>query len=87
MTNEKVKMIRAMETVIRNLNDESFMNSWLMCGVPDGDITEDTTDEEIDMNYDDKDLSDFMNLFARIMKRATKGENQNGVFYCNGVIS
>ena len=84
--NEKVKMIRAMETIARNLNDEELVQYWLMLGVSDGDITDDTTDEEIDDMYDDHDLKEFMNVFFKLMKYATEGEC-SGTFYCNGFIN
>lgn len=84
---ERLAMVRAMETVIRNLNDESFLDSWLMCGVADGDIDGYETDESLEYYCEDKNFSELMGLFARIMKRATKGENQSGTFYCDGMIS
>lgn len=86
---EKGKMIKSMETVIKNLNNKRFLYWWLMYGVADGDITEETTDEEAEEMYGE-DLTDLMNLFARIMYSATKENLENymkSTFYCDGVIS
>ena len=43
----RIEMVRAMETVMRNLNNEDDFEEWLMFGVADGDIDENTTDEEL----------------------------------------
>lgn len=48
---DRVALVRAMEIVIRNLNDEDLIYSWFGYGVADGDIDEDTTDEEIAESY------------------------------------
>lgn len=37
-TNERIKMLKAMEFIARNVNNESFLNGWLALGVADGDI-------------------------------------------------
>lgn len=84
---ERYEMIRAMETIIRNLNDERYIDKWLSLGIADGDITEDSTDEDLEWYADTRNFSELMNLFCEIMKNATKGSNQNGVLYCDGVIS
>lgn len=87
---ERAMMVRAMETVVRNLNNESLINGWLMNGIADGDIDETTTDEEIiEMGYcDDDSFAEIMACFARIMKRATKNSKiGEGVFYCDNILS
>lgn len=86
---ERAKMVRAMEEVIRNLNDESFIDSWLMGGVADGDINNDTTDEDLEWYCEDRNFADIMALFSRIMYRATKEDYSNkgdGTFYCDRVV-
>ena len=35
-TNERIKMLKAMEFIARNVNNESFLNGWLALGVADG---------------------------------------------------
>ena len=37
-TKERVKMVKAMEYIARQLNDESIFMGWLSIGVADGDI-------------------------------------------------
>ena len=44
---ERVSIIRAMDTIVRSLNDERDILWWLDSGVPDGEINEETTDEEL----------------------------------------
>ena len=75
MTNKEkdfVTAIRAMDYLARCINDEDIFMGWLMTGVPDGDITEDTTDEDILMMYDEDDLKSFIGCFLRRMKYAGK---------------
>ena len=35
---ERIKMVKAMEYIARNLNNEHIFYRWLMTGVADGDI-------------------------------------------------
>lgn len=82
---ERVALVRAMETVCRNLNDECILVSWLTCGVADEDITSITTDEEIRDEYceDDETFIDLMDTFLRCMLRA----NKSGGLFCGDVTS
>lgn len=59
---ERVELLKAMDTIVRSLNDESVMDLWLTSGVPDGAddsdyefIAEDVTTPE----YEDGDTSCF----------------------------
>jgi predicted RNA-binding Zn-ribbon protein involved in translation (DUF1610 family) len=82
---ERIDMVRAMETVCRNINDEDVFMGWLMCGVADGDITSTTTDEEIMQEYceDDASFAELMDCFLRCMRGAYK----SGGLYCGRVVS
>lgn len=81
------QMVLAMETVVRNINNEDYMESWLMGGVADGDLNEDSTWEDVDDWYvEDGNFTDLMNLFCRIMRGATN-DGINGCLYCDGIIS
>ncbi len=82
---ERVELVRAMETVCRNLNDEDIFMSWLMCGVADEDITSTTTDEEIALEYceDESSFAELMDCFLRCMNRAYK----SGGLFCGKVVS
>lgn len=80
---ERIKMVKAMEFIARQVNDETVFESWLMGGVADGDIEYgDLSDSEIDEYYlEDKAFSDLMACFSRVMVRAWK----SGGLYCDGV--
>ena len=79
---ERAELVRAMETVARCINDEEVFEGWLICGVADGDIDENTTDEDLACYYeDDKDFADLIEEFMHLMARARK----SGGLYCDGV--
>lgn len=81
---ERIKMVRAMETLARSINDEAMFTPWLVYGVADGDITDDTEDDELlDYCEDDKIYGDLMSLFLRRMCAAYK----SGGLYSDGVTS
>ena len=67
---DRYNLIKAMEIVIRNINDESIIERWLVNGVADGDLDSTTlglSADEIDNleYYDDNDnFKDLMNLFT-----------------------
>ena len=76
-------VVKAMDIMVRTINDESIMDSWLMCGVADGDIKIDTPIEEVEEYYcTDAELGDLMTRFLKLMDRASK----NGL-YVDGVLS
>ena len=83
--NARAEVVRAMDTLIRCINNENYIDSWLSCGVADGDIRKDTTNEEIaEMGYcDDDDFKALMTLFLKSMDKASR----NGGLYCNGIVS
>jgi len=82
---ERADVVRSMEILARCVNDEEVFMSWLMCGVADGDIDEDTTNEEIiEMGYtDDVTFKGLMTVFLRMMKNAWV----SGGLYTDGVVS
>ena len=86
---ERVKMVKAMEFIARQINNESVMDGWLMNGVADGDIeygdltaTEEDT-ENLDYYISDKAFSELMTCFLRRME----GAKRNGGLYCDGKVS
>ena len=91
--NDRIKMVKAMEFVCRQINDENVFDGWLMNGVADGDIPYGQLAlpkpgcEELDEAYwyavDDKTFAELMGCFLRRMKRA----NESGGLYCGGVTS
>lgn len=77
-------MVKAMEYIVRNVNDETLLEPWLMCGVPDGDIEYGDLSDDYDDDYftENSNFSELMGLFLRTMKRA----EHTGLF-CDGVLS
>lgn len=80
---ERAKVVRAMETLCRCINNEDIFMPWLSVGVADGDITEDTTDEDLEYYCEDDNFAELMELFLRLMARAKK----DGGLYCDGITS
>ena len=91
---ERLQLVRAMDLIVRNLNDEEMMEAWLMCGVADGDIKEDTPDEYLEYYAEDDTFASLMALFCRTMRWAinspdlSKEEQKNGnyILYCDGIV-
>ena len=84
---ERIKMVKAMEYIARQINDEDVFEGWLISGVEDGDIDYgDLTveDNDLEMYYSEDTLfADLMNTFLRCMKRAYK----SGGLYCDNIVS
>lgn len=73
--------ILAMERLVRCINNEEIIESWLMCGIPDGDIKNYTRDEVDDYFTEDKNLKDLITLFLKLMTKA----NNDGSLNIDGV--
>ena len=80
---KRIEVIRAMETIARCINDETIFDSWLMLGVADGDITPDTTDEELESYTEDENFAEIMGLFLSLMSQSHK----SGGLYCDNIVS
>ena len=86
---ERLKMVKAMEYIARQVNNEEVFEDWLMNGVADGDIDygslEINTDdfEILDYYTNDKTFPDLMKTFLRVMKYA----RLDGGLYCGGIVS
>lgn len=80
--NERAKAILAMKFIMRNVNDEEYLEPWLMCGVADGDIEHGETDTtKVDDYYTDMDnFRDIVHCFHRVARRAIA----DGGFYVGG---
>ena len=81
---ERIAAVRAMDMLARSVNDETDIEQWLIYGVADGDIDENTKDEEL-MSYveDDKVFADLMATFLSVMHKA----NKDGGLYIDTVVS
>ena len=77
----RAKVVRAMDLLCRCINDEDVFIPWLSVGVA-GDITSETTDEDLEYYCEDENLAELMYYFLRRMKYAAK----DGL-YVDGVVS
>lgn len=83
---ERTRMVKAMEYICRQINNEIVFDGWLMNGVADGDIEYGdfaTVDDNMDYYIEDESFADLMGCFLRIMK----GAERSGGLYCGGVVS
>lgn len=80
---KRCEVVRAMETLARCINDEDVFWGWLMNGVADGDITPDTTDEDLEWYVENNNFAELMGCFLRRMAAAKR----SGGLYCDGVVS
>lgn len=89
---ERMKMVKAMEFIARQVNNEDVFSAWLMDGVADGDIEYGDLDvKEIDGYYcggdgwsqgeADENFAELMDSFMWVMKEAWK----DGGLYCGGI--
>lgn len=77
-------VVKAMEVIARQINDEDVFESWLLYGVADGDIDIFSDASQVDTYYtDDDNFSELMGLFLHIMSRAKK----SGGLYCDNILS
>lgn len=90
---ERIKMVKAMEYVARQINDEEVLEDWFVNGVADGDIEYGdlgVSMDDLDDNYwngieyytDDVHFADLMYTFLRVMSKARK----SGGLYCDKII-
>ena len=81
---ERKQTVLAMENLVRSVSNEEYIESWLMCGVPDGDLNKDSTWEDVDDYFiEDDNFAELMQLFLKIMSRA----NKDGGLYIDSVSS
>lgn len=83
-TKERIAVVRAMELLARSVKDEEVFEDWLYNGVADGDIDENTIDEDL-IDYVDNDayFADLMRTFLVLMYNARK----SGGLYVDEVVS
>lgn len=85
---ERIKMVKAMEYIAHQINDEDIFMEWLMNGVADGDIDYGDTSESnvnnvLDYYIEDDNFAYLMELFLSMMRAAKK----SGGLYCDDVVS
>ena len=88
---ERIKMVKAMEFIARQVNHEGVFEHWLALGVADGDIEYGDLSVPVDVEEDgalwyaddDKCFAELMDTFLDVMSSARK----RGGLYCDGVVS
>ena len=86
---ERIKMIKAMEFIARQINDEEVFYGWLSIGVADGDVEYGDLDvkkddkEYLEYYLEDVHFADLMDTFLHEMTKAKK----SGGLYCGGIVS
>ena len=86
---ERIKMVKAMEFITRQINDEGVFEGWLIGGVADGDIkygdleVRDKDREDLAVYVEDESFADLMHIFLYLMKNASR----SGGLCCDGVVS
>lgn len=84
---ERVKMIKAMEYIARQINDENVFEGWLLNGVADGDIEYGdlfaNEDDDAQWYAEDDTFADLMDTFLWVMAKARK----SGGLYCDCIVS
>lgn len=81
---ERVATVKAMDAIVRSLNDEGYLMNWLELGVPDGEVDDNTRDEDLYWLVENNDdFGDLMHTFVCIMKSQPK----NNAMYVDGVFS
>ena len=75
---ERIKMVKAMEFITRQINDEGVFEDWLSGGVADGDIkygdleVRDEDREDLAVYIEDESFADLMHTFLYVMKNASR---------------
>lgn len=61
----KIKLLHEMDNFIRNIGDEDILETWLMCGLPDGADEEDY----IFFAENEENWTEICSLFGKLAKR------------------
>ncbi len=86
---KRIKMVKAMEFIARQINNEYIFEGWLMNGVADGDIepgdlsVKEDDEDNLDYYISDEHFAELMACFLRRMENAKR----SGGLYCDGKCS
>ena len=80
---ERCDVVRVMELLVRAVNNEDYIMTWLCVGVADGDIRSDTSDADLEGYIEDDAFADLMDTFLRVMRNA----QEDGGLYVDGILS
>ena len=86
---ERIKLVKAMEFIARQVNDEENFDYWQTMGVADGDIeygdlSVDDWDVYLEYYIEDEHFADLMHRFLVTMYFAHKDDSG---LVCDGVVS
>ena len=77
-------LVLSMDRIIRSINCEIYIEQWLMSGVADGELDNNSTIDDVDDFYiQDDEFKILMDVFSKLVDKAIR----NGGFYCDGIIS
>ena len=82
-TKRRCALVRAMDLIAKSVNNEIFIEEWLIRGVADGNINQNTDDEDLEYYIQDTEFADLMDTFLHVMKNAQR----DGGLYFDRVIS
>lgn len=83
---ERAELVKAMDLIARCINDENVFESWLISGMPDGELeSSDNWDDEYGLGWyiQDERFAELMDTFLNVLAKARK----HGGLYCDNVIS
>lgn len=85
---DRIKMVKAMEFIARQINDEDVFYGWLYAGVADGEIeygdfSVEEGESDAEFYIEDGEFAELMDTFMRMMRRAYN----SGGLYCDGIVS
>lgn len=70
---ERVATVKAMDAIVRSLNDEGYLMNWLELGVPDGEVDDNTRDEDLYWLVENNDdFGDLMHTFVLYYEEPTE---------------
>lgn len=82
---ERIKAVKSMEFLARQINNENIFETWLTMGPADGDIQygDLTSNNSEDLEYyiEDNEFRDLMKTFLNVMSQA----KEDGGLYCGTV--
>lgn len=82
-----MNIVRAMEYIARQVNDDEVLDLWVNLGIADGDVPyavlTDESEDWLEEYITDEGLSDLMRVFLRVMTMAYR----SGGLWCEGVSS
>ena len=80
---QRCMVIRAMETIIKTVNNTELITQWRVEAIADGDVRLDTSDDDMEYYIEDVAFAALMDTFLQVMYKA----KADGGLYVDGIIS